>query len=323
MTLHQPIAITPQTGDPTIYSSEQEFRNMLLSLLPAPQLASTPEGVWGPAAFHIGGHAGGSNFSVDVAPGMAWITDDDITSGGAYWVWSDAVYNLATPSAPATGTRTHRVVLQLRNKSENGAWSTYDFIPVLVPDIGGGLPAEPASAITLGTVSIAAGQVSVTNGNCADYRQRVDPVAVYKPGTTTITSSVTIADDPDLQLLCLQPNAQYKITGNIVYNGGAPGSGAEGDLQFTWRGGASSVFIYNAGRLNLATAEVGSYTNGLSDVVNCQTQGTGTRLGARILGELATGAAPAYLVFRWAQNSPQATGTSVIPGSFLEAVQIA
>ena len=78
------------------------------------------------------------------------------------------------------------MVLQIRNKSENGAYTTYDFVPLLLADTGSGTPAEPNSAITLALVSISSGQASVLNANITDSRPVVSSggIQAYTPTVT-------------------------------------------------------------------------------------------------------------------------------------------
>jgi hypothetical protein len=88
------------------------------------------------------------------------------TSGsnqGSYQVLNTGTVNLTTPSAPVSGTRTHRVVAQILDKSIAG--TQYGWQYLLKEDTGSGLPALPANSIDLCTVSIAAGQSSVQTAN--------------------------------------------------------------------------------------------------------------------------------------------------------------
>ena len=72
--------------------------------------------------------------------------------------------------APASGTRTHRVIARIKDKKHNGIWTVYDWAIEVLQDTGSGIPALPNSAISLALVTIAAGQTSITNGNIADDR---------------------------------------------------------------------------------------------------------------------------------------------------------
>lgn len=113
----------------------------------------------------------GANFSVDVAVGSAFVFGDDVTGQGMYLINSDAVENVTVPSPPVSGSRTHRVVAQVRDKLHNStSWSTYEWTIDVLEDTGSGTPAEPASAITLALVAVASGQSSVTDSNITDRR---------------------------------------------------------------------------------------------------------------------------------------------------------
>jgi hypothetical protein len=126
---------------------------------------SNHEGVIGPATAIVTQRGAGANFSVDIAPFAAIVAGEDVTDQGSYLVTNTAVFNLATPSAPGSGTRTHRLVAQVRDKKNNGAWTTYDWTPLIIADSGSGEPAEPASSETLAHIVIAAGQPNVSNAN--------------------------------------------------------------------------------------------------------------------------------------------------------------
>jgi hypothetical protein len=194
MTLHTPLAMQPTTGDPDVTYTGQEFRQLLNGIIAAGGGGIASEGCLGSGELAVSQRAAGANFSVDISQGHAFVLGNDITSQGQYFAWNDAVVNLVTPSAPGSGTRTHRVVLQIRDKQSNGVYTTYDAQFQLLQDTGTGEPAEPASAITLAHVSIAAGQASVTNANITDGRaQLAQAIESYTPvvgggGTATFTT---------------------------------------------------------------------------------------------------------------------------------------
>jgi hypothetical protein len=185
MTLHVPQLMQEASGGATINYSQQEWRQQIASILAIAMGAPGAQGIVGTGDFLVAQRAAGANFSVDIAAGTAYIVDDDVTSGGTYWVWSDAVYNLATPSPPGSGTEHHRVILQVRNQGENGAWSTYDFIPVLLADTGAGEPALPPTAMNLATVAIASGAASVVNADITDLRTQL-LVSAAAPGLPAV-----------------------------------------------------------------------------------------------------------------------------------------
>lgn len=310
MALHKPWMMTPASGDPALDYSQAEFRNLLYALQASAHGSFGVEGVATKNAFLVSQRGAGANFSVDIAAGTAFVTDDDITSGGVYGLWLDAVYNLATPAAPASGTRVHRVVLQLRNKSENGTYTTYDFLPVLLQDTGAGTPAEPASAITVALVSIAAGQASVQNANITDQRPYAGTIRLVKPADTPIISNATLTADPDLQVPWLVPGAQYRMDALLIYDSG---TGQNFSWNFSVPGGAVSL-------------EYGAQFNGLSgsvwqehiasDVPVAAGAGVGSNRAIQICGEV-TFSAGGPLGLRWAQGSSGAFTTTLHKGSFL------
>jgi hypothetical protein len=120
------------------------------------------QGVMNPN-FTITQRAAGANFSVDISAMGAAVQGTSISNQGSYFVLNTGTVNLSTPSAPASGTRTHRVVAQLLDKQATGTQYGWQFL--LKEDTGTGLPALPANSVDLGRVSIAAGQASVQNAN--------------------------------------------------------------------------------------------------------------------------------------------------------------
>ena len=150
----------PASGDAAINVPAATFR-----MAPQALAGSGSQGVIAPPVAVVTQRGAGANFSVDIAAFQGIVTGDDVTDQGSYLVTNTATFNLATPSAPGSGTRTHRLVAQVRDKRANAAWSTYDWTPVIVQDSGSGEPAEPASSATLAHIVIAAGQANVSNAN--------------------------------------------------------------------------------------------------------------------------------------------------------------
>lgn len=186
MTLFTPLYLQATGGDPTFDYSAQLDRQLISSLFRG-------EGVIPPGgtnALVTGGlkvtqRGAGADFSVDISFGACIITGDSVANQGNYLAWSDASVNRATPSAPGTGTRTHRVVARIRDKLHDGTATTYDWVLEVLQDTGSGVPAVPNSAISLATISIAAGQTSVTNANITDTRS----IAVLNAQRPPIVSS--------------------------------------------------------------------------------------------------------------------------------------
>lgn len=176
MTLQRPLAMQASGGDSTFSYAAIDFRQL-------PAMLWQSEGVipsdnsW--TNLKVTQRGAGANFSVDVAAGPCAITGDDVANQGMYAQVSDAVTNLATPTAPVSGSRTHRVVARIGDRAHNGALSagTYTWTLEVLQDTGSGTPAVPASAIPLARITIASGQSSVTNANITDDRIPASTVA--------------------------------------------------------------------------------------------------------------------------------------------------
>jgi hypothetical protein len=176
-----PTYMQPATGDPAIEYSALHDRAALLSAL------FSREGVLDVDAgqLRVTQRAAGANFSVDIAAGRAAIDGDDISDQGTYICTSTAVENRATPQPPASGTHEHRVVARVRDKLHNGAETTYDWVPEVLPDDGTGLPALPGSAIHLATVTIAADATAVTDANILNAPDRATVGTMNRTGVIT------------------------------------------------------------------------------------------------------------------------------------------
>jgi hypothetical protein len=153
----------PAVGDLTeIDVPAANFRLALAALAGTGQ-----DGLFAPDGAVVTHRAAGANFSVDIQPFQALVAGDDVADQGSYLITNTATYNLATPSPPGTGSRTHRLVAQVRDHRCNGSWpaGTYDWVPLVVTDGGSGLPALPASALDLCSIVIASGQANVADSN--------------------------------------------------------------------------------------------------------------------------------------------------------------
>lgn len=162
-----PLAIQAAGADPEIeYGAQEHFRQFLDAL------TLTGGGRVKFGEFKLVQRAAGANFSVDLSAGYYVIsgTTSPTTVQGKYLVHTTAVINIATPSAPASGTRVHRIVAQVNDKAVDGG-SSYGWRIWLMEDTGSGTPAVPANARNIGTVSISAGQPNVLNANITDGQE--------------------------------------------------------------------------------------------------------------------------------------------------------
>ena len=319
--LHQPILVQPASGDPSLVTTGQEFRNYTKAVLAASDI-SNAQGVLSPGALQVTQRGAGANLSVDVASGVAAVLGDDVTSQGTYACWNDATVNIPSIPVPISGTFHHRIVLQIEDHLELGSWPAGTYAAVLLPllDTGGGLPAEPNSAITLATIDVPSGSASITNAMINDFRVVIGALAATKPGDTARTGT-SMSDDPDLQLVNLCNSCKYRVTAVVFYTGGTGAS--EGDLKYTWRtsGGASGTYASQ----QIGTGGAPNFQHVIGNWTDTNFAGTtggagGAANQAMVFeGMYLTSSRPAYLVFQWAQNTSTGTNTTVKANSYISA----
>ena len=330
MTLHTPIAVEPGGSDASIPTSAQEFRNAWAAVVGGLMTVTGKEGVVGitvpSGAANAGGLAvtqrgAGANFSVDVAAGYGFVIGDDITNQGLYQCWNDGTVNVAVPSPPGSGSRVHRLILQIQDHLSNGVWTSGNYTAdlVLLADTGSGTPAVGNSAITLALITVNAGDASVVNAAIADYRRALGPISVIKT-SDTVRTGTTLSNDPDLQLWGLQGSSWYQFMGHLRLAGDV-------SRQFIgqWVLPSSSVHAYfvrigaNASGGGNALTEPGfSDTDGFSCDV-----GTGSSITEQTLvGSFSTGGTTPNnnVILKWAANSSgSGTGATLKAGSSLYA----
>lgn len=180
----EPLFVQPVDGDPAITSTAQELRQLIKAVWPA-------EGIVTSSAFKVRQRGAGANFSVDVDAGQAVVAGDDVSNQGSYLCTSTATENVVVPAAPVSGTRIHRVVLRVKDKFNNGTWTGYQWAIEVLEDTGTGTPALPASAISLATVTVAAGQANVQDSHIADIRAQPGSGSVWSSYTPAFTSTGT------------------------------------------------------------------------------------------------------------------------------------
>lgn len=190
MTVRTPLFLQKTGADADVTYSATDWRLGLIAGLCQFTGVVDP---YGSGGLQVTQRGAGANFSVDVAAGYAFVPGGDVSLQGNYVVVNDATVNVATPSAPGSGTRVHRLVLQVRDKLNNGSWTTYDGQLQLLQDTGSGTPATPASAISLATISISAGQANVSSGNITDTRAWAR-WSLSTSGLLTVNTGYTASD---------------------------------------------------------------------------------------------------------------------------------
>lgn len=287
MTLLKPVWMQPTGADPSLYYAGGELRQFAQALISA-------EGVIGPSGLVVAQRGAGANFSVDIAAGQCAILGGDVANQGMYVCTNTAgAYNLVTPGAPGSGTRYHRVVAQIRDKTSNGSWTTYDWIPVLVQDTGAGLPAEPVSSITLAQVAITLGQASVLNANITDLRPIIQPLQPYQGVQAKIAT---------LEAGTYGPYSNLTTTGPIV----TVTTGTSARVSF----GAQMSATNAAAAVYMAVAVSGATTIAAADA-DCVWFQVDTGYFPRVMCRtyLVTGLTPGSNTFTCKYKSPTVNGS--------------
>lgn len=225
MVFQRPLYMQPASGDAAIAYTAQQDRNALVRAL------ISREGVFDldAAGAIVRQRGAGANASIDIAPFRAAVVGDDVANQGTYLIYNDATLNWTTgiPAPPASGTRRHRVVIQVRDKLHNGTWSTYDAVPVIRPDTGSGTPAEGASAITVGFINQGVGQTSITTAMLEQASPRASVGSVDLTGTFDIHPAVGGVDptrplrwsvDADGRVLLSGWRLRQNGSGTVTYN---------------------------------------------------------------------------------------------------------
>lgn len=165
MALLTPLWMQAAPGDTAPQYSASLDRQLLMATV-------VNEGVTRLTGLRVTQRGAGANMSVDVASGQILIIGDDVAGQGRYLCTSTATENLPIPAPPGVGSRTHRVIARVRDYLHNGALSpgTYDWVLEVLEDTGSGTPATPASALSLATVTVSAGQTSVLDSHITDTR---------------------------------------------------------------------------------------------------------------------------------------------------------
>ena len=145
------------------------------------------------------------------------------------------------------------------------------------------------------------------------------PFAAIKPADTARATNTTLAADPDI-VIPVATNANYQITGIIVYDGGT--GGTEGDIKWAFTVPSGSSGYYGYSRQNLSGSYTGAFTSNWTDGQTAQTTGVGTFMTITISGMLATSSTGGNLVLTWAQNTSSSANTRVRAQTFLTARRI-
>lgn len=255
-----PLAIQATGADPEIeYGAQEHFRQFLDAI------TITGGGRLKFSEFRLSQRAAGANFSVDLSAGYYVIsgTTSPVAVQGKYLVHTTAVINIPTPSAPASGTRIHRIVAQVNDKAVDGG-STYGWRIWLLEDTGSGTPAVPANARNIGTVSISSGQANVLDSHIVDGQEYAITqhgglgliyVKEYATtGTSVYSGAPTGADDEfagySMEAYCVA-GKRYTVRWRFVYSASTAGA----RLYFAGYAGSNATDVSSGASLGVAEVE--------------------------------------------------------------------
>jgi len=111
--------------------------------------------------------------SISVAGGHALVEGTQTASQGLYIIYNDAAVTVAVTTASPTLPRIDRVCLTVQDAFYGGTANNQVILQVIAgtPNASPVAPAEPANSLTLATLSVAANQTTIVNGNITDLRQ--------------------------------------------------------------------------------------------------------------------------------------------------------
>ena len=132
----------------------------------------------------------------------------------------------------------------------------------------------------------------------------MQPLTIVKPGDTSITSSTTLTNDPDL-VLPVAAAATYDFRCYLDFEGASSGGG----LSWQWAvpSAATLRYVLNA---NTAVSTLGLTITGGS-TVDANTNGATVLQGAYMDGTLVVSSTAGNLQLKWCQVTSSGTATIV------------
>lgn len=316
MTLKRPWIMQASGGDAALTYSGLDIRSVVDAIYAV-------EGVVGTGALLVAQRAAGANFSVDVAAGFAVIQGDDTSNQGKYLCQSTAVENVVIPSPPVSGSRIHRVIARVKDKTHNGAFSTYEWTLECQEDTGSGTPALPASAIPLALVTVASTDTSVLDAKIdgsvratAQTQSGDAMISMFRFADSAGKTNNTLADDSDLTAT-VPPGIYYELTGQLIYS-----TRSDTDFKFRLVGPTNATFDGKFSALLPSATGISGDVPHDREVINVDYVFGGeganntTYMVVSMSGVLFSGDGGTFKV-QWAQNATNATATYLRGKSFI------
>lgn len=185
-------------GTSSIQYSAKDVRRYLTA---APILTALGgEGIVESGDFAVSQRAAGANMSVDVAAGEAYVKGDTNADEGSYYVRETGTINVLVDAADASNPRIDRVVLEIKNDSEDAGGLNLGRIRTIAgtPTVGAtltnltGAAAVPNTCLLLANLVVAASDTSIVTADIQDRRFGV-PIAGRElfNGVAELTSNTT------------------------------------------------------------------------------------------------------------------------------------
>lgn len=147
----------------------------------------------------------------------------------------------------------------------------------------------------------------------------MEMVTVVKAANQAVTSSTTLVNDNEL-FLSVAASAVYQLDGWIPYDGAF----SAGDFKTDWSVPTGATMLWSPnGPSTGGSALYTSNTVAAGTTVSIGTYGTGgAYTSASVRGRLVTSTTAGTLQFKWAQNSSNATATTVYAGAWIRLLRV-
>lgn len=147
----------------------------------------------------------------------------------------------------------------------------------------------------------------------------MEALYAYKSSDQSVTSSTTLVSDNAL-FLPVAANATYDFFCYLNYTGGTQGAS---DIKVQWTVPAGATLRFQPVGIGTGGGMGFGNTDSAASSVALGTQGSGTLCGATMLGTLIMSSTAGTLQLEWAQNSSNATATTVKAQSLLRLARLA
>ena len=164
----------------------------------------------------------------------------------------------------------------------------------------------------------AIGQINAGGRITAVMLRDVAPLAAYKAGDQSVSSSTTLVNDAYLFVSVLA-NAVYYFSCFLDYQGGTQGSS---DIKWAWSVPSGTTMRYTDTHVSTGGSSTVGALSTESTVPTAGTNGSTLR-GITMTGTVATSSTAGTLQLQWAQNTSSGTATTVHAQSSLALWQIA